>query len=103
MFLDRAFETTIIDGVNRLGDRFRIILDVDTGIDDALAILYALGRDNIELEALTTIYGNVDVDTATRNSLQLLAPCMCMAPMGSAISTWPRPRQKLSTRGALTF
>ncbi len=61
-----------MDGVNRLGDRFRIILDVDTGIDDALAILYALGRDNIELEALTTIYGNVDVDTATRNSLQLL-------------------------------
>lgn len=48
------------------------MLDVDTGIDDALAILYALGRENIRLEALTTIYGNTDVDTATRNSLQLL-------------------------------
>lgn len=50
----------------------RIILDVDTGVDDALAILYAVGREEIELEALTTIYGNIDVDTATRNSLQLL-------------------------------
>ena len=50
----------------------RIILDVDTGIDDALAILYALGRENIALEALTTTYGNIDVDIATRNSLRLL-------------------------------
>lgn len=55
-----------------MSEQCRIILDVDTGIDDALAILYALGRKGITLEALTTIYGNIDVDTATRNSLQLL-------------------------------
>ena len=53
-------------------EQCRIILDVDTGIDDALAILYALGREKITLEALTTTYGNIDVDIATRNSLQLL-------------------------------
>jgi purine nucleosidase len=53
-------------------DQFRIILDVDTGIDDALAILYALGRPKITLDALTTTYGNIDVEIATRNSLQLL-------------------------------
>lgn len=55
-----------------MSEQCRIVLDVDTGIDDALAILYALGRKGITLEALTTIYGNIDVDTATRNSLQLL-------------------------------
>lgn len=55
-----------------MSEKLRIVLDVDTGVDDALAILYALGRENIQLEALTTIYGNTDVDTATRNSLQLL-------------------------------
>ena len=55
-----------------MSEQCRIILDVDTGIDDALAILYALGRENITLEALTTTYGNIDVDIATRNSLQLL-------------------------------
>ena len=55
-----------------MSEQCRIILDVDTGIDDALAILYALGRENIILEALTTTYGNIDVDIATRNSLQLL-------------------------------
>lgn len=50
----------------------RIILDVDTGIDDALAILYALRRPDISLEAVTTVYGNIDIAQATRNSLQIL-------------------------------
>ncbi|MBN9510322.1 MAG: nucleoside hydrolase [Alphaproteobacteria bacterium] len=50
----------------------RMILDVDTGIDDALAIVYALRRPGIALEAVTTIFGNVDVATATRNTLQIL-------------------------------
>ena len=43
----------------------RMILDVDTGVDDAMAILYALNRPGIQLEALTTTFGNTDVDTAT--------------------------------------
>lgn len=50
----------------------RIILDVDTGIDDAMAILYALNRSGISLEAVTTTYGNIDIASATRNSLQIL-------------------------------
>src|ERR1700728_2835600 len=50
----------------------RMILDVDTGIDDAMAILYALGRPGIRLEALTTTFGNTDVDTATKNTLRIL-------------------------------
>jgi purine nucleosidase len=50
----------------------RLILDVDTGIDDALAILYALNRPGIKLEAITTTHGNIDVASATRNSLQVL-------------------------------
>ena len=50
----------------------RMILDVDTGIDDAMAILYALRRPGIHLEALTTTFGNTDVDTATKNTLRIL-------------------------------
>jgi purine nucleosidase len=49
-----------------------MILDVDTGIDDAMAILYALRRPGIRLEALTTTFGNTDVDTATKNTLSIL-------------------------------
>lgn len=50
----------------------RMILDVDTGIDDATAILYALRRPGIQLEAVTTVFGNIDVESATRNTLQVL-------------------------------
>lgn len=50
----------------------RMILDVDTGIDDAMAIFFALHRKNIVLEAVTTTFGNIDVAGATRNTLQIL-------------------------------
>lgn len=50
----------------------RIILDVDTGVDDALAIYYALRHPEIELAALTCVFGNTDVDIATANTLRIL-------------------------------
>jgi purine nucleosidase len=53
-------------------DPCRIILDVDTGVDDAMAILYALARPNIHLEALTTTFGNTDIESATANTLRIL-------------------------------
>lgn len=49
-----------------------IILDVDTGIDDALAIRYALNSSELELIGLTTCYGNVPVSIASRNTLAIL-------------------------------
>jgi purine nucleosidase len=52
--------------------KLRMILDVDTGIDDALAIVLAVKRPAIALEAVTTVYGNIDVAAATRNTLQIL-------------------------------
>ncbi|MBX5437219.1 MAG: nucleoside hydrolase [Alicyclobacillaceae bacterium] len=52
--------------------RQKVILDVDTGVDDALAILYALLSDELEVLGITTCCGNVDVDTATRNTLALV-------------------------------
>jgi purine nucleosidase len=55
-----------------MADLCRMILDVDTGVDDAMAILYALNRPGIRLEALTTTFGNTDVDTATANTLRIL-------------------------------
>ncbi|MFD1954721.1 nucleoside hydrolase [Paenibacillus thailandensis] len=53
----------------------RIIIDADTGIDDALAILYAIHAPEIKLEGLTTTFGNTDVDQATDNTLRLLKLC----------------------------
>lgn len=50
----------------------KIIIDTDPGIDDAMAIAYAIAHPEIELLALTTIFGNVRTDEATRNALALL-------------------------------
>lgn len=50
----------------------KIILDLDTGIDDALALAYALGSPELELIGVTGTYGNVLVETGTRNVLALL-------------------------------
>lgn len=51
---------------------YRIILDTDPGIDDALALFLALASPDAQLEAITTVSGNVHVDLTTRNALALL-------------------------------
>ena len=48
------------------------LIDTDPGIDDALALLVAWGSPELEVEAVTTVAGNVPVDVATRNLLRLL-------------------------------
>lgn len=50
----------------------KLIIDTDPGIDDALAILYAAADPEIELLGLTTVFGNVTVEQATRNALYLV-------------------------------
>ena len=49
-----------------------IILDVDTGIDDAMAIAYAAHSPELQLLGLTTLFGNIPADEATRNTLYWL-------------------------------
>jgi purine nucleosidase len=49
-----------------------LILDVDTGIDDALALLYAAASPEAELVGITTAAGNVEVEHVTRNTLAVL-------------------------------
>jgi len=55
-----------------MAGRAPLILDVDTGIDDSLAILYACGSPEIELLGLTAIGGNVPARQVAENSLALL-------------------------------
>ena len=46
----------------------KMIIDTDPGIDDAMAILYAGLHPDIDLLGLTTIFGNVTTEIATRNA-----------------------------------
>jgi len=50
-----------------------ILLDCDTGIDDALAILTAALSDEIDLVGVGCTWGNTDVDQAVRNTHHLLS------------------------------
>lgn len=54
-------------------DMVKIILDCDTGIDDALAIGYAINSPEIELLGITACYGMAPVDYTFRNTKTILS------------------------------
>ena len=49
-----------------------VALDVDPGIDDALALLLALKAPEVRLALVTTVAGNGPIDMTTRNALRVL-------------------------------
>lgn len=51
----------------------RVIIDTDPGLDDAIAILFALGSDQFEVLGLTTVAGNIGLERTTKNAGGLLA------------------------------
>lgn len=50
----------------------KLILDLDTGIDDTLALLYTLASPEAELIGIAGTFGNVSVETGVANDLALL-------------------------------
>ncbi|TAL13252.1 MAG: nucleoside hydrolase [Chloroflexota bacterium] len=54
------------------GGRLPVILDVDTGIDDALALFYACASPEIDLLAVTCVAGNVPLEAVVANTLAVL-------------------------------
>lgn len=56
-----------------MSDPLPYILDVDTGIDDAAALAFAVNSPEIELLAVTTVAGNVDIAQTTDNTLRVLS------------------------------
>ena len=50
----------------------KIILDLDTGIDDSLALAYVIANPDADLVGVTSEYGNVHVELAAENSLKIL-------------------------------
>ena len=50
----------------------KMILDLDTGVDDALAIAYELADPEVDLIGIVSSYGNNLLDVCAENSLKLL-------------------------------
>jgi pyrimidine-specific ribonucleoside hydrolase len=52
-----------------------LIIDTDPGVDDAFAIALACASPEVDLLAVTTVFGNAGLDTTTRNALRVLTLC----------------------------
>ncbi|MEE1657686.1 nucleoside hydrolase [Microvirga sp. CF3062] len=49
------------------------VIDTDPGIDDAIGILLALASPDFTVAGITTVAGNIGIETTTRNAGRLLA------------------------------
>ena len=58
-----------------MDDKRKIIIDCDAGTDDASAIIMALAHQNIEVIAITCVFGNTEVDNVVKNVLRVLKLC----------------------------
>lgn len=59
-------------GPTSTGDNIDCVLDVDTGVDDAHALLLALRHPKMNVLAVTTVSGNLDVEKTSAATLQVL-------------------------------
>jgi purine nucleosidase len=59
----------------------RLIIDTDTGSDDAVALLMAFRSPLCRVEAITTVAGNVGLEQATRNALFTMEFCGADVPV----------------------
>ncbi|MDE8087907.1 nucleoside hydrolase, partial [Erysipelothrix rhusiopathiae] len=50
----------------------KIIIDTDPGIDDAVALAIALFSEELDVQLITTVAGNVSIEKVTKNTLKLL-------------------------------
>lgn len=55
-----------------MSKRIPIIIDCDPGHDDAMAILWALASEQLEVKAVTTVAGNQTIEKVTANAIKVL-------------------------------
>lgn len=72
----------------------KVVMDVDTGVDDALALFLAANSPELKVEAVTTVVGNVGLDKVVRNTLYVakaagLSGVPVYRGLASPISPWP--------------
>ncbi len=71
---------------------YKVIFDTDPGVDDAMALYYALAHPAIDVVGITTTFGNVTVDQAATNALYLSAIAGRRIPVTKGVATpWVKP------------
>ena len=59
----------------------RLLIDTDTGSDDAVALVMALNHPGVAVEAVTVVAGNVPLDQGVQNALYTLELCGSTVPV----------------------
>jgi inosine-uridine nucleoside N-ribohydrolase len=59
-------------GQKASGGPFRVIIDTDPGVDDALALLLAMRSPELKIEGITPVAGNVPLDLTLPNALRMV-------------------------------
>ena len=73
----------------------KVIYDTDPGVDDAMALYYALAHPAIEVVGITTTYGNVTVEQAATNALYLVDITARKIPVTQGVKTpWMKSGEK---------
>ena len=65
----------------------KLIIDTDTGADDASALILAAKSEGVEILGVTTLVGNVDLEQSTQNALMALEVAGCDAPVYKGADT----------------
>ena len=78
-----------------------VIIDTDPGIDDAIAILYALRHSDLDIAALTTVAGNIGLSVTTTNALKIATLADVPTPVhaGANAPLGREPRPELGIHG----
>ena len=70
----------------------KVIFDTDPGVDDAMALYYALAHPSMEMVGITTTFGNVSVAQAATNALYLTAIANRSIAVTQGVKTpWVKP------------
>lgn len=53
----------------------KVIFDLDIGVDDAMALIMGLNDPEVDIKLVTTVFGNVGVEQATKNACYIISMC----------------------------
>ena len=67
-------KTWVQEQLDQPADRgpFRVIIDTDPGVDDALALLFAMRSSELKIEGITSVAGNVPLELTLPNALRMV-------------------------------
>ena len=58
--------------IEQITEKVNVIIDTDPGVDDCAAIALSLYDDMMDIKLITTVCGNLDLETVTRNLMHVL-------------------------------